>query len=135
MSSRDETMTGSEPELISGWFEAFNDRDLDGMLERFSAKIVFRPLRFPGVEHSYEGHDGIRAWFAAVTGGRHLHRIDAESFSETDDGRVLVSGAVSLAATGGIAPFSGIYVIEDGEIVAATHYFTPTAVLDRLGLI
>lgn len=135
METSDETAIGSARELITGWSDSFNRRDLDGMLERFSPAIEFNPLRFPGVEHRYEGHAGIRAWFAAVTEGGHLHRIEAESFSSTDDGRILVSGSVSLAATGGLAPFSGIYVIEEGRIVEATHYFTPTAVLDRLGMI
>jgi len=135
MSSTDNTATEAEPELITGWFDAFNRRDLEGMLERFSPEIRFHPLRFPGVEHTYVGHEGIRAWFATVTGGRHLHRIDAERFSRTADGDVLISGSVSLAATGGIAPFSGIYVIADGAIVEATHYFTPSSVLDRLGMI
>lgn len=135
MGATDEMTSGSETDLITGWFDAFNRRDLDGMLERFSPAIVFHPLRFPGIEHRYAGHDGIQAWFTAVTEGGHVHRIEAESFSHTGDDRLLVSGSVNLAATGGLAPFSGIYVIEDGSIAEATHYFTPAAVLDRLGMI
>jgi ketosteroid isomerase-like protein len=121
--------------VVTAWFEAFNVRDLDGMLERFDDEIEFRPLRFPGVEPSYAGHAGIREWFAAVAGGGHVHRIEAERFSRTEDGRLLVAGKVSLASVGGIAPFSGLYEFEGGRIRKAIHYFTPVAVLDRLGLV
>src|SRR6187431_2678222 len=96
--------------VVTAWFDAFNLRDLDGMLERFDDEIEFRPLRFPGVEPSYVGRAGIREWFAAVTGGGHVHRIEAESFSRTEDGRLLVARK-------------------------AIHYFTPAAILDRLGLV
>jgi ketosteroid isomerase-like protein len=130
-----EMRRGPETELITGWYDAFNRRDLDEMLERFSPAIVFRPLRFPGIEQRYDGHEGIRAWFEAMTGAGHVHRIEAESFADADDDRILVSGSVTLAATGSLAPFSGIYLIEDGRIAEATHYFTPAAVLDRLGMI
>jgi hypothetical protein len=125
----------SSEEIIGEWYTAFNHRDLDEMLARFDAAIEFRPLRFPGIDHVYEGHEGIRAWFAAVTGGDHVHRIDADEFRTMDDGRILVSGSVSLAAVGGIAPFSGIYTMERGLILVASHYFTPSTVLDRLGII
>ena len=125
----------SSEDTIEGWFEAFNHRDLDGMLVRFHPAIEFRPLRFPGIDHAYEGHAGIRVWFAAVTGGNHVHRIDADEFRMMDDGRILVSGSVSLAAVGGIAPFSGIYTVDRGLIRVASHYFTPSTVLDRLGII
>ena len=125
----------SSEATIGGWFDAFNRRDLDGMLVRFDSAIEFRPLRFPGIDHVYKGHDGIRHWFAAVTGGNHVHRIDADEFRLMDDGRILVSGSVSLAAVGGIAPFSGIHTVERGLIRIASHYVTPSAVLDRLGII
>lgn len=127
--------TERDEAVVTAWFDAFNLRDLDGMLDRFAEEIEFRPLRFPGVEPSYVGHAGIREWFAAVTEGGHVHRIEAESFSRTEDGRLLVAGKVSLASVGGIAPFSGLYEFEDGRIRKAIHYFTPVAVLDRLGLV
>jgi hypothetical protein len=122
-------------DTIGGWFDAFNLRDLDGMLARFDEAIEFRPLRFPGIDRVYEGHDGIRLWFEAVTRGNHVHRIEADEFRTMADGRTLVSGSVCLAAVGGIAPFSGIYTIDGGLILVASHYFTPSTVLDRLGII
>ena len=125
----------SSETTIGDWFDAFNHRDLDGMLARFDAAIEFRPLRFPGIDHVYRGHEGIRAWFAAITEADHVHRIDADKFTAMDDGRILVSGSVSLAAVGGIAPFSGIYTVEGGRIRVAAHYFTPSTVLQRLGII
>jgi hypothetical protein len=124
-----------EEAVVTSWFEAFNLRDLEGMLERFDDEIEFRPLRFPGIEPAYVGHDGIRGWFEAVTGGGHVHRIEAESFARTEDGRLLVAGKVSLASVGGIAPFSGLYEFEGERIRKAIHYFTPVAVLDRLGIV
>lgn len=122
-------------EIIEEWFEAFNRRDLDGMLERFDPGVEFRPLRFPGIDQVYFGHDGIRSWFEAITEAGHVHRIEAEELKAIADGRTLVSGSVSLASVGGIAPFSGIYTVTDGRIREASHYFTPSAVLDRLGVI
>jgi len=120
---------------IGAWFDAFNHRDLEAMLERLDPAIEFWPLRLPGIDQHYVGHDGIRTWFEAVTRGGHVHRIDADDYRAMDDGRILVSGSVSLAAVGAIAPFSGIYVVEGELIRRASHYFTPSAVLDRLGII
>jgi hypothetical protein len=125
----------SSEETIGGWYTAFNHRDLEGMLALLDVSIEFRPLRFPGIDPVYEGHEGIRIWFAAVTGGNHVHRIDPDEVKIMDDGRTLVSGSVSLATVGGIAPFSGIYTVERNLICQASHYFTPSTVLDRLGII
>jgi len=127
--------TQSSEAIVSRWFEAFNHRDLEGMLAQFDPEIEFQPLRFPGIAHSYSGHDGICCWFETVVEASHLHRIDAHEFSRTDDDRVLASGSVNLATVGGIAPFSGLYSIESDLIVAVVHYFTPADVLDRLGMI
>jgi hypothetical protein len=125
----------SKEAVIRGWFDAFNRRDLDGMLKRFDPRIEFQPLRFPGVEQSYVGHEGIRAWYGDICDAGHLHRIEAGDFAAMDDGRIIVGGSVTLAAVGAIAPFSGVYTLDRGLILRAFHYFTPGEVLERLGII
>jgi len=44
-------------ELVSQWIDAFNLRDLDGMLDCMSPEVRFYPLRLSGLERFYQGHD------------------------------------------------------------------------------
>jgi SnoaL-like domain len=88
---------------VSRWVDAFNQRDLDGMLRGLHADVDFHPLRLSGLRGSYLGHDGVREWFAHLKRLRHEYRIvlcDARSVAE---GRVLAVGSLSLAGEPDIA--------------------------------
>ena len=48
---------------VRRWFDAFNSRNLEGMLACMDAHVDFRPLRLHGVEAIYHCHTGVRDWF------------------------------------------------------------------------
>jgi hypothetical protein len=62
-------------QIVSQWVDAFNDRDLDGMLVRLDVQVDFHPLRLSGLGGSYRGDDGVREWFTQLKRLRHEHRI------------------------------------------------------------
>ena len=57
--------------VVSRWVDAFNARDLDGMLACLAADVDLHPLRLSGLRASYRGHDGVREWFAQLKRLRH----------------------------------------------------------------
>ncbi len=51
---------------VRRWFDAFNSRDLKGMLACMHPHVDFHPLRLHGIDASYRGHRGVSAWFAGL---------------------------------------------------------------------
>ena len=121
--------------LVLGWVDAFNERDLEGMLARFDPAVRFHPLRLGGLDRSYLGHDGVRRWFARGTQLRHEHLIVLSDVRGAGDGKVLAVGALTLAGNFALASFCALHRIADGLIVAAHQYLTDPDMLEHLGLI
>jgi ketosteroid isomerase-like protein len=48
-------------------FQAFEDRDLDALLAMLDDDVEAFPI-LSGMEGGYRGHDGIRRWWAGLTG-------------------------------------------------------------------
>jgi ketosteroid isomerase-like protein len=122
-------------EVVSRWVDAFNQRDLDGMLRRLDADVDFHPLRLSGLRGSYRGHDGVREWFANLKRLRHEHRIVLSEARAVAGGSVFAVGSLSLAGEPDIGPFCALHRIDD-RLIAATHqYLTDPDMIERLGLI
>ena len=127
--------TAPARDAIVRWVDAFNQRDLEGMLARFHPEVRFHPLRLVGLDGSYRGHDGVRRWFVRRTQLRHEHVFVLSDVNGVGDDRVLAVGALTLAGEFEIAPFCALHRIVDGLIVAAHHYLTDADMLERLGLV
>ena len=125
---------GIEEKTVAEWIDAFNERDLDRMLEQVDPDVLFYPLRVNGLARSRLGHDGVRRWFAELQQHEHPHRIRLDRIDGLADGRLLAAGAVS-AEEGTGAPFSGLYEIADDLIVCAHHYFTRPETLVQIGIV
>ena len=66
--------------VLTQWVEAFNARNLDGMLSCLSVGVEFHPLKLGGARDCYHGHRGVREWFAQLDGpGDHLVRDQADA--------------------------------------------------------
>jgi hypothetical protein len=61
------TVALSSDVLVRQWVDAFNVRDLEGMLERVDPEVRFHPLRLRGLDGSYDGHDDVQRWFARLS--------------------------------------------------------------------
>ena len=121
--------------LVSGWVDAFNAKDLDGMLARLASDVRFHPLRLSGLDGSYRGHGGVQRWFAQLTRLRYEHVIVMSNVHSSGDDKVLAVGALRLVGNMEIAPFCALHRIVDGVIVAAHHYLSDRAMLEQVGLI
>ncbi len=121
--------------IVLRWVEAFNARDLDGMLACLSEHVEFRPLRLSGLKSCYRAHDGVREWFAGLRRWRHDHPLVISETLDVGGGRILASGSIHLHGEADIGSFCAVNKIDDGLIVAAHHYLSDAGMIERLGLI
>ena len=119
--------------VVSRWVDAFNDRDLNAMLACLAVDVEFHPLRLHRLDGSYQGHDGVRSWFAQLERLQHEQRLKVSRIESTDGDQVLAVGAVSLNGLDVGPPFCGLYVLADGLILAAHLYLTEPQLLKQLG--
>jgi ketosteroid isomerase-like protein len=118
MSSRAEEAT------VRRWFDAFNCRDLEGMLACMHPYVDFHPLRLRGLDRAYQGHDGVRRWFAALQRLGHDHRIELSRVSRASDAKLVVAGTMTAAEPGEPASFWALDRFEGGMIVVAQHFLS-----------
>ncbi|HSO97606.1 MAG TPA: nuclear transport factor 2 family protein [Solirubrobacteraceae bacterium] len=121
--------------IVSRWVEAFNTRDVDGMLACVSGDVDFHPLRLSGLRSSYHGHDGIREWFRGLQSMRPDCQIAVSEVRGVSEGRVLVAGALTLGGEMEVAPVCALHRIDGGLIAAAHQYLSDPDMIERLGLI
>ncbi len=60
-------MSQENVELTRRAFEAFKDRDLDGLLAMMADDVEAFPI-LAGMEGGFRGHDGIRRWWMGLLG-------------------------------------------------------------------
>ena len=121
--------------MVARWVDAFNARDLDGMLACFTEDVDFHPLRLNGCDASYSGHDGVREWWLLVNRGRLEHRIVISDTRVIDDGRMLANGSLTLGGEVDIGRFCALHSFEGGLIVMAHHYLSDPDMIERVGLL
>jgi len=128
--------TAAPPEaVVSRLIDAFNARDLDGMLDCLAVGVEFHPLRLGGPSASYRGHDGVREWFAQLRlrgRGQGIALCDAR---RVRGDQVLAIGSLTLASQTDVGPFWGLHRFTDGLIVAVRHYLSDPDLIEQLGLL
>lgn len=114
----------AEEATVRRWFDAFNARDLEGMLACMHPYVDFHPLRLHGLESSYRGHAGVREWFGEVERMAHDHRIELTGVHATADGKLVAAGTLRTADPTGPASFWALERFEGGMIVDAQHFLS-----------
>jgi len=109
---------------IRRWFDAFNSRDLEGMLACMDAHVDFRPLRLPGLKDIYHCHVGIREWFADLAQLEHRPWIELSRVQASSGGEVIAAGTLSVAGPGHSSSFWAVDQFKGGLIVAARHFLS-----------
>ena len=125
----------SRETIVMSWVDAFNARDIDGILAVLAHGVDFHPLRLCGIAASYRGHDGVREWFGRLSNLRHEHRIVLHETRDLADGRVFAAGWMSLGAQPDLGPFCALHRLDEGLIVAVHQYHTDAATAESLGVI
>ena len=121
--------------VVERWVEAFNARDLEGMLECLAKDVEFHPLRLGGLSGCHRGHDSVREWFANLRRARYDHHIVVSETRDLGAGRVVASGSLCFAEEHEVGSFCAVHRISERLIVAAHHYLTDANMIERLGLI
>lgn len=109
---------------VRRWFDAFNSRDLEGMLACMHPHVDFHPLRLPGLSDSYEGHRGISEWFAGLRKMEHHHRVELTQTSAVGSRRVIAAGTLTGADAAGPASFWALTRFEADLIVSSRHHLS-----------
>jgi ketosteroid isomerase-like protein len=122
-------------EIVSQWVDAFNQRDLDGMLGRLDADVDFRPLRLNGLRGSYRGHDGVREWFAHLERLCDKHCIVLSYAWAGAEGRVFAVGSLSLAGEPDVRSVWALHRIYGQRITAVYQYVSDADGIEPVGLI
>lgn len=113
-------------------YDAFNRRDLDGVLALTHPEIELHPLRM-SPRGPWRGRDGIRELFGEMQSVGLRHRFDIDRTHTMADGRIASFGAV--VAEDVRTPFVGIHRVDDGLVRSTHHYFSDPETLRHLGLL
>lgn len=121
--------------VVSRWAQAFNARDLEGMLACASEQIDLHPLRLRGLATRYRGHAGVREWFAHLRQSHHEYRIAVCHLRDLGAGKVFATGLLSLGDEPDIGPICMLHELHGGVIVTGREYLSDPETIERLGLI
>jgi hypothetical protein len=108
--------------LVLRWVNAFNSRNLDGLISCLHLEVDFHPLKLVGIDGSYCGHDGVRVWLGRLEALHYRHRIELDEICKGNRGQLLAIGTLSVPGHGTVIPFSASHWVEDDLIVLARHY-------------
>ncbi|MDX6603404.1 MAG: SnoaL-like domain [Solirubrobacterales bacterium] len=109
---------------VRRWFDAFNSRNLEGMLACMHPYVDFHPLRLPGLESAYSGHAGVREWFAELLRLEHHHRIELAEVSASSGGKLVAAGTLRAGDPAAPASFWALERFEGGMIIASHHFLS-----------
>lgn len=118
-------------ELVSGWIDAFNDRDLEGMLGRMSPRVEFHPLQLDGLDRTYRGHAGVREWFGHLIAGHHDPRLVVMEYRDAGRDRLITLGKLRLAEQSDHEPFWFLDRFSGERILSSYHYLTHPDILEH----
>ena len=92
-------------------FEAFGDRNVDGMMEYINDDIVvefYGPNTIPYAGH-YEGQQGARRFFETVLASIQVNEFEPEEMLADGD-KVIVTGHLNLTTNAGGQPIDSYFV-------------------------
>jgi hypothetical protein len=117
-------------DVVTGWLNAYQARDLAGLLARAHTEIVMRPFRWvPRTE--YRGHDGVRAWLADTIASPHVGGVTIARVQTMDPACVVVEGTLDDDGTA----FTAFFQLRDGQIAGAVGYLSERAFVEQLGVL
>ena len=87
-------MSRENVEVVRQWMEAYNRRDIEGLLELSTADIEFRSV-FAAIESGgiFRGRSGVLDYFAAIDGAYEAFTIVPQEFLDVGAAVLLVADA------------------------------------------
>jgi ketosteroid isomerase-like protein len=131
-------MSQENVEIVRLGFDAYNRRDLDGVLENWAPDAVLDWSNSRGFDAGvFRGHDEIRAFWQRFLQAFDDIRFEIDDPLEIDDGLFLVENVAYLRGRDGIeveARSTFLIAIRDGETTSLTLYQTKAEALEAAGL-
>ena len=131
-------MAREDIDRVRSGYDAFNRRDLDGILALLAEDIEYRmPLDPLGVHPVFRGHDGVRRFYEMIWDGFEEFRIEVESVRELPGDVLVLSGHVVARPRGGrddtTFRISHFWKLAGGRAVAVAFHdaMNPLALLEN----
>jgi len=118
--------------IVEAAVEAFNARELDGLLALLRPDAEIRPLR-PTACDVYRGRAGLELLFSELRRERRSERIVVTHTRSVSDGRVVAIGHLQTGPEQ--TAFAGFHELRDGLILRMSHYFSDEPLLRQIGRI
>ena len=127
-------MSGANVELLQAAYDAISRKDLDAFLALTHPEIEFRSLIAEAEGRTFQGHDGVRAWWDSV-----IRSLDVQPRPEGIEG-FRDRGITCLQLTGSVG---GVEVsqtmwmswrVRDGQIIWWATFRTEEEALKAAGL-
>jgi ketosteroid isomerase-like protein len=131
-------MSQENVEIVRRATDAFNRRDLDGILENWAPDAVLDWSNSRGFDAGvFRGHGEIRAFMQRFLPAFDEIRFEIDDPVEVEDGVLLVENVAYLRGRDGIevqARSAWLITIRDGEQTSLTLYQTKQDALEAAGL-
>lgn len=133
--SRDiEPLTHAEAvRLAQRYVAAYNDRDLEAMLDLQHEDVVSYPSRLFGVRQ-ITGRDGVRAWWEQMVASGRWYEVVVDHVRQIGPDRVAILGEVRDRGER-LVPWGVIARVRDGLIIESHSYLSDGELLESLGLL
>jgi ketosteroid isomerase-like protein len=132
-------MSQKNVEIVRGGFEAFNEGDVDGVVEMCDPKVEwFPPAALPSVS-VYHGHKGVREAAGDMLDVFGALQAEPERFIDADD-RVVVffrwhgHGKGSGLSLDRFGEQASVFTMRNGKAIRVEWYIDRAEALDAVGL-
>jgi ketosteroid isomerase-like protein len=131
-------MSEENVELVRRAVDAYNRRDLDGIVENWAPDAVLDWSNSRGLEAGvFRGHGEIRAFTQRFLEAFDEVRLEIDDLHEVEDGLLIMENVTYLRGRDGIevqARSAWLITIRDGEQTSLTLYQTKQEALEAAGL-
>ena len=131
-------MSQENVEIVRRTSDAYNRRDLDGMVEHWAPDAVLDWSNSRGLEAGvYRGHDEIRAFTQQFLAAWEDIRLELDDPIEVEDDLLVVENITYLRGRDGIKTqvrSAWVLTFEDGQQTSLTLYQTMQEALEAAGL-
>ncbi len=130
-------MSTENVQIIRRLVEAFNDRDLDSMVEHMQPDAELHPLRAQLEGKAYRGHEGLREMLADFDQDWEYVRMEPEEYRDADDEVVVLGRLHGRGRASGVeldVPMGFVWTLRDGKVVRAKTFSEQADALRAAGL-
>lgn len=112
--------------------DAFNRRDVEGMVALSDPEIAFHPSALVGERRHYHGHEGLGRWVADLDSAQFGYRVEVKEVRATERGFLALSEI--MLANELVSPAAMLARLnDDGLIVEARSFLTDEETLKQVG--